>query len=122
MESVLKLVWDSDDGELVFKRLDTGRFCFVPVAVLELEKDEAKRLADCLYSVVREDSTVFEMFGRYEVMMDTCFVHGTKAVKVSIAECSGESFKPLMSAVFDGYVSGLSLVDGIRRFRSENDF
>lgn len=118
---VMKLEWDTSESLLIFKKLEQGEFSFKRVMELRLSKEEAisllKSITECLRNGAAFD---LKSLGDYTVDI-SCIKSGRETkLKLGVMESRGEKSRVVGKACYNMYMSGNTLLDGIRGFRSNN--
>lgn len=120
--SILKLDWVEEDSELIFKMLKDGEFSFTTVLVLELERKYVIELLNCICECIRESAdSVSKMYGSYDISISASKDTTHIPLRLTVMKCCGQKSCVVGTLDYTGYMSGKSLLDGIRGFRSEYD-
>ena len=119
---VMKLEWNSDESLLIFKKLEQGEVSFKRVMELRLSKEEAASLLRCITECLRNNNTCFDLksVGDYDINI-SCHKSGREIrLKLGVMESRREKSRIVGEVCYNMYMSGMTLLDGIRSFRSKN--
>lgn len=118
---VMKLEWDTSENLLIFKKLEQGEFSFKRIMELRLSKEEAVSLLKSITECLR-NGTGFNLKSLGDYTIDiSCTKSGRETkLKLGVMESRGEKSRVVGNVCYNMYMSGNTLLDGIRGFRSNN--
>lgn len=118
---VLKLEWDCD-GELAIKKLSLIDNCFKTMFRLSIGKPEAVKILSTIRDLLREGhgSTSISTT-QYDINLEVYLDKRDTILKISIMEILGQKSRPIGRGLFNKYMGGKMLLDGIRDFVTKED-